>query len=92
MQHRYDDASMENGFQFILGAKRTGVFFDDPPTLAIAGAVVTDANIKARKEWSKRRGAIAKQVGWGAHGQVRILKFEDGVEMAVWRNETQYAN
>lgn len=80
------DASLLNGRSFIVGNRRASGFlglFDQPPPRI--GESVQLRHIEARRRWPKHRLGI--QVGWSMHGNVHILRFEDGNEIAVWSEE-----
>lgn len=80
-------ASVTEGQTFALvDRRRRGLFglSDDPP--AVLGASLTEAHVRARRRW--RTGAVGVQVSWSHHGRVRVLRLDDGTEVAAWTDET----
>lgn len=82
------DATMTNGRTFLLAARRSRFFFrDDPPP--VIGESLQEKHVLARRGWVP--GARGIQIGWSLHGQVRIIRLEDGPEIAAWLDETRPA-
>lgn len=82
----FDDASMENGREYLLGIRRRKGFLglsDDSPPLA--GESIQRRHVMARRSWQP--GRPGTQVSWSMHGRVRILLLADGSEVAVWLDE-----
>lgn len=79
------DATMTNGRTFLLATRRSRLLFlDDPPP--VIGESLKRKHVERRRNW--RPGASGVQIGWSLHGQVRILRLEDGTDIAAWLDET----
>ena len=86
MKYGHSDASMTNGRSFKIGALKRSLFGlrDMPPPSSRAA---TSQRLKARI--GLEPGRIGEQISWDQHGQVQILRLEDGTEVALWWDETR---